>query len=721
MTRTCAIWACLTFTASAAPAQPVDPLNAANEQALKEAARRVAASVVAIETSGGTEMVGPARGQQVRKGVGPTTGLVVGAEGYIISSAFNFANKPTAIFVSVPGRADKFVAKVVATDQTRMLTLLKIDATDLFVPNRAPKGDIRIGQWALALGRALDPNTERPPSVSAGVVSALNRIWGKAIQTDAKVSPINYGGPLVDIDGRVIGVLVPASPTGDGETAGVEWYDSGIGFAIPFEDVLAILPRLKEGKDLRRGLLGITAKTRDNYEVPPTIGTVAPESAAAKAGIQSGDIILEIDGQPVANQTQLLQTLGPKYEGDTISLKIRRGKEEIALKNVTLQGQVSSFQSSFLGIVPLRDDPELGVEVRYVYPKSPADVAGIKPGDRIMKVGPPDAKELQPFSGRDELRSFLDLLLPGSEMKAEVKRKDGDKTETLKIKLAAVPDVVPDALPEFSTEKKALAPRKQIPAPRPQEKAKPAEMPGRDPKTPPKDSPPAEILDKLRPAKPAEEKKEEPKKAETGLLERTTPAKDHQYWVYVPENYDPNVSHALVIWLHAAGQGGKDAKDMESIWGDACAEQHIILVGPKSESETGWLASEAEFVLEAARDVMKEYTIDRQRVVAHGMGVGGQMAFFLGFNARDVVRGVATSGATLAYQPRDSVSGQRLAFYVVAGAKDPLAKEIEGIKAKLEEKKYPVTQREVAEMGKEYLDRKTFDELVRWIDSLDKL
>jgi S1-C subfamily serine protease/predicted esterase len=695
-----------------APAQPIDPLNAANEQALKEAARRVAASIVAIETSGGTEMVGPVgRGPQMRKGVGPTTGLVVGADGYIISSAFNFAYKPTAIFVSAPGRADKFVAKVVATDQTRMLTLLKIDASDLFVPHRAPKGEVKIGQWALAMGRALDPNTERPPSVSAGVVSALNRIWGKAIQTDTKVSPINYGGPLVDIDGRVIGVLVPASPTGDGETAGVEWYDSGIGFAIPFEDVLAILPRLKEGKDLRRGLLGITAKTRDNYEVPPTIGTVAPESAAAKAGMQSGDVILDIDGQPVANQTQLLTLLGPKYEGDTINLKIRRGKEEIALKNVTLQGQVSSFRSAFLGIVPLRDDPELGLEVRFVFPKSPADVAGIKEGDRITKVGPGDAKELQPFSGRDELRSFLDLLFPGSEMKAELKRKDGDKTETVHIKLAAVPDVVPDALPAFSTEKRALEPRKQAPAPRPQ-----GLVPAKDaPKNAPKGKAKAEE------PKPEEPKKEEQKKAETGLLERTTPAKDHQYWVYVPDNYDPNVSHALVIWLHAAGQGGKDAKDMASIWGDACEEQHIILVGPKSESETGWLASEAEFVLEAARDVIKEYTIDRQRVVAHGMGVGGQMAFFLGFNARDMIRGVATSGATLAYQPRDSVTGQRLSFYVVAGAKDPLAKEIEGIKAKLEEKKYPVTQREVAEMGKEYLDRKTFDELVRWIDSLDKL
>jgi predicted esterase len=160
---------------------------------------------------------------------------------------------------------------------------------------------------------------------------------------------------------------------------------------------------------------------------------------------------------------------------------------------------------------------------------------------------------------------------------------------------------------------------------------------------------------------------------------------------------------------------------MVHIWQDACEDRHVILVGPKSESESGWLASEAEFVQEAAREVMKEYTIDRQRVVAHGMGVGGQLAFYLGFNARDLVRGVATTGAVLATQPKDNAPAQRLAFYVVAGARDPLAKEVAGVKPQLQERKFPVTQREVAEMGKEYLDRATFEEMVRWIDSLDKL
>jgi len=177
----------------------------------------------------------------------------------------------------------------------------------------------------------------------------------------------------------------------------------------------------------------------------------------------------------------------------------------------------------------------------------------------------------------------------------------------------------------------------------------------------------------------------------------------------------------MVIWLHAVGMGGKDAKDMASIWQAACEEHHIILVGPQSQSETGWLASEAEFIQEVAREVMGQYTIDKQRVVAHGMGVGGQMAFYLGFNYRELVRGVATTGAVLASQPKDNVAGLRVSFFVIAGAKDPLAKDIATAKAQLLERKFPVILREIADMGKEYLDRPTFDELIRWIDSLDRL
>ena len=83
-----------------------------------------------------------------------------------------------------------------------------------------PKRDIVEGQWSIALGRTLDAKRAQSPSISVGIISATGRIWGKALQTDAKISPINYGGPLIDIEGRVQGILVPASPQGEDVTAG---------------------------------------------------------------------------------------------------------------------------------------------------------------------------------------------------------------------------------------------------------------------------------------------------------------------------------------------------------------------------------------------------------------------------------------------------------------------------------------------------------------------
>src|SRR5262245_26861932 len=178
-------------------------LGTLQEKAIQASAAKVAPTVVAIETQGGTDVIvaGP-RGQRIRKGTGPTTGLIVSADGYVITSAFNFANKPTNILVAVPGKKERFVAKVVATDQTRMLTLLHLlnckDAnTTLPIPVAFPKKDLRVGMTALAVGRTLAVSVDETPSVSRGIVSAIGRIWGKAVQTDAKVSPTNYGGPLI--------------------------------------------------------------------------------------------------------------------------------------------------------------------------------------------------------------------------------------------------------------------------------------------------------------------------------------------------------------------------------------------------------------------------------------------------------------------------------------------------------------------------------------------
>lgn len=673
-----------------------DDLESLQEKAMKAAVLKVAPCVVQIETSGGTDLIGTGpQGPQIRKGIGPTTGLIVASEGYIISSAFNFANKPQFIVVAVPGRKDRFPAKVVANDETRMLTLLKIEgAGNLPVPAATPRKDIKVGQWSLALGRTWS-GPENPPSVSVGIISALDRIWGKAVQTDAKVSPVNYGGPLVDIHGKVQGILVPASPRAQDDTAGVEWYDGGIGFAIPLEDVNAVLPRMIQGQNLRRGLVGITPRQVpgvDVFNAPPVVDTVAPDSAADKAGMKPGDLIIEVDGAPVVRHAQVLHLLGRKYEGDKASLKIRRGKEEINFPNLTLTGAVTAYVHPFLGIVPMRDDPELGVEVRYIYPKSPADTAGIKEGDRILTIG--RGKETpKPFQGKEGLAAALNAYQPGMEVTVEVRRKETKDLSTLTLKLGPMPETIPDQLPKDATLKKALAPKKAV-----------------DPKAP------------MPPMPAKKEEKKEAKKPETGFFYRTNAAGDHQYWVYVPENYDPNISHALVVWLHPAGKSTeKDAKAMARNWEDDCFDHHIILVGPKAENDTGWLRNEAGFVLEVIRDMLGTYTIDHQRVVAHGWGAGGQLAYYLGFHARDLVRGVAVTGAVLTGQVADNVANQRLAFFVVAGGKDPLAKAIGEAKGKLADKKMPVIYREIPDMGSQYPTETVLAELVRWIDSLDRL
>jgi S1-C subfamily serine protease len=692
-------------------------VNEATDLAMKAASAKVAPTVVKIETAGGAEVVGKkgAPGAPgIRKGTGPTTGLIVSPDGYVITSAFNFVNKPTDIFVTIPGRP-RLVAKIIASDQTRMLTLLKVDAQNLPLPTPFLKKDVEIGLWALALGRTQDPDTEHPPSMSIGIISATNRIWGKAIQTDAKTSPVNYGGPLISLDGRVYGVVVPASNRADGETAGVDVYDSGIGFAVPLEDIFAVLPRLKEGKELRRGLLGIMPQGTDSYNAAPSIGAIQPESAAAKAGLKVGDIILELNGKKIPNYSTLQHVLGPMYEGDEVALKVKRGDKEMDFNGIKLLGTVTAFVNAYLGLLPMRDDPGPGVEIRYIYPKSPADLAGLKLGDRIMKLAPATVPALLPIQNRDALIAAMQRLTPGTDIKIEVKRKEGDKVETVTAKVIAVPTDLPEKLPVPSSKEKAL---EAVPKP----------------KKDPKDPFPMGISDeevsscddpKKEEPKKDEPKKEDPKKSqpkvETGFMKRTNAALGREYWVFVPDNYDANKSYGVIVWFHDVAQRGKDGEDMARTFREVCEVYNFILVGPKSGNASGWLPSETELVMQDVKQVLGQYTIDKTRVVAHGLGNGGQMAFYVGFNARDVFRGVASLGAVLGTNPKENIANQPLSFFISAGDKDPLLKEIVENKNLLLEKRFPVVFREMKESGKEYCDAATFTDLLLWLDSLDKI
>jgi S1-C subfamily serine protease len=706
-----------------APAARTADVNEATQNAMKAASAKVAPTIVRIETTGGLEVIGGgkkgASGPLVRKGVGPTTGFLVDSEGYIITSSFNFAHKPSGITVTVPGRK-KWTAVEVATDQTRMLTLLKLnlqkdERADFPVPTPFPKKDVEVGLWSLALGRTSDPEIDHPPAMSIGIVSAVNRIWGKAIQTDAKTSPVNYGGPLVSIDGRVFGVIVPMSSRAEGETAGVDVYDGGIGFAVPLEDVLRVLPRMKKGQDLRRGLLGITPQGTDVYNSAPVIGSVQPDSAAARAGIQPGDTILEINGKRIPNYSTLQHVLGPMYEGEEIALKTKRGDKELAHKGVKLLGTATAYVNSFLGILPIRDDPGPGVEIRLVYPKSPADGAGLKPGDRVMRIGPviagaPKGATLALIQNRATFLAAMQRLAPGTEVSIELKRraagKDGEKKEgekesdgfetvSVTAKLIAAPAELPDKLPLPSSAMKAL---------------EGGPKPKKDPKLP---FPPEEPLGK--------DKKGEKAKIETGFINRVNDALGREYWVYVPDNYDANKSYGLIVWFHPAGQGGKDGEKMSRAFREICEDYNFIMMGPRSGNNDGWVPSETELVMRDVKTVIGQYTIDRTRVVAHGLGNGGQMAFYVGFNARDTIRGVATVGAVLGTNPKENIANQPLSFFIVGGDKDPLVKEISQSRDLLAEKRFPVFYREMKESGKEYFDAPTFADFLSWIDSLDRI
>ena len=216
-----AIWlAGLLLLPSAAPAQ--EDLEALEEQAMKDA---VASRQGRADRNGRrTGTVG-----RVLVGTGPTTGLAVSEDGYVISSAFNSASSrrrsSSPCQRQAGGRRDGG-----ARPQPHAGPAEGEHDREAAPCRAVPRNEMRVGQWAIAVGRTFEGDQ---PNMSVGVLSALDRIWGKAIQTDAKVSPNNYGGPLVDIRGRVLGVLVPLSPQGHDEVAGVEWYDSGIGFADP--------------------------------------------------------------------------------------------------------------------------------------------------------------------------------------------------------------------------------------------------------------------------------------------------------------------------------------------------------------------------------------------------------------------------------------------------------------------------------------------------------
>ena len=648
---------------------------------------RVAPSVVRIETIGGLERIG-----RVLFGTGPTTGVVVAPDGYVVSSAFNFIHRPASILIQLPDGTRR-PAKLVATDHNRMIALLKFDAKEqLPVPEVMPEAEAKVGQWAIAVGRAFEVNQ---PNMAVGVVSALGRIWGKAIQTDAAVSPNNYGGPLLDIRGRVMGVLVPLSPQETSEIAGYEWYDSGIGFAIPFQKIQDLLPRLKQGKDLEPGVIGINFASPALFLADPVISACRPRSPAKQAGIKAGDRILQIDGRKTDLASQVKEELSRRYAGDKIRLTLLRDSKRLE-RETELVAKLEPFQHPFLGILPMRAhgnprtggateqakvegnrtagqakppakaaEPQQssGVTVRYVYPESPAAKAGIQRGDVLVAFAGghvADADQLRTALADHELQEQVALEF-----------RHGGEIRKVEVKLQGLPEAIPGS-----------------------------ELP-----------PAGEWVEMGKAAA-----------AQRGVTHLKVPDFDaYKVSAYVPERYDTVTPNGLVIWLHGpAGLGEKGLKDLLARWKPICDREGLILLLPESAEKGKWQRSELRMLHRLLVYVLSNYAIDPTRVVVAGEEGGGAMAFDLALADRGRVRGVAAIEAGVSGSVPESEPAYRLAVYIARAQPSKAPAAIKETIGRLRDLKYPVTIKELDHASRSLTAGET-SELARWIDTLDRL
>jgi serine protease Do len=630
-------------------------IEKAEEQAFKQASALVSQSVVRIDTVGGLDIVG-----KILTSTGPTTGVALTKDGYIVSSAFNFISKPTSVLVTLAD-GKRLPAKIVASDKLRMITLLKVDANNLIPPKVAKKADLQVGQWSLALGRTYDSPS---PSMSVGIVSALNRVWGKAIQTDAKISPVNYGGPLVDVEGNVMGILVPISPRGTSETAGVEWYDSGIGFAIPLEDIYTRLDRLKEGKDIKPGLAGISLKGRDIYAGAPIIDRVRYDSPAWKAGLKPNDTIIEIEGQPVIRIAQVMQVLKSRLEGEQVKLKVKRGTQVID-GLLTMVGELLPWEPAFLGILPRRladGEESEGVVVRHVFVGSPIEKAGVKRGDTIKKFNG------QPVTDATNLWSSLSRVRPLAKAEIEYQSDDG-KTKTVSVELSNMPTTVAEDLGSAS-------------------------IPG-----------PKEVAEKDKPR--------------TGRFTEKLPGYEQELWAYVPDSYNGSYKYGMVVFTHPSNDSMEATIFRE--WQSICELRGIILVAPKAAKLAGWTANETEYVKETIENFKERYNIDSNRVAIHGYGNGGTFAASAAFKLQEHIRGVILAGAAIRQAPPENGPESRLQFHLVCGDKDPQVITVRRTEAGLKRLKFPTSLRIIKDMPHKYPPSDAVKEMGRFLDSMDRI
>lgn len=299
------------------------------------------------------------RSVRTPKQQGSGSGVIISTDGYIVTNNHVVADADELTVTLNDNK--EYSARIIGTDKTTDLALIKIDGKNLPAITIANSEDIKVGEWVLAVGNPFNLTN----TVTAGIVSAKGRSLYQNgvesfIQTDAAINPGNSGGALVNTRGELIGInAMLYSQTGS---------FSGYGFAIPTSIMNKVVDDLKKYGTVQRAVIGIQGQDVKNYvdaqkdkDKDVDLGTmegiyvakVTEGSAAEEAGLKTGDVIVAVDGKNVSKMAELQEILAQKRPGDKVSLTYLRDKKK-STKTVTLkneQGNTKVVQKADLDVL----------------------------------------------------------------------------------------------------------------------------------------------------------------------------------------------------------------------------------------------------------------------------------------------------------------------------------------------------------------------------------